>query len=129
MDRLTLTKVFLNQWGVSTDEANVRFYSRKWWKNNRIKNSSFSLTEEGLNFLKDVIKLKAYTIPFNESIHKSPQTVVYLNRFIDTPYYLTDNSITVFSEMKSFELYMFSDDIRKYGIIKAVNHRQQFLKK
>jgi hypothetical protein len=36
-------------------------------------------------------------------------------------------SITVFSERKGFELMLFSDDIRKFGIIKAMNEREKEL--
>jgi hypothetical protein len=46
---------------------------------------------------------------------------------LDSPYYLTRESITVFTERKSFELYMFSDDIRKFGLIKAMNEREKDL--
>ena len=129
MDRITLTKIFLNQWGQSIDEANVVYYSKKWWKNNRIRNNSFSLSDEGLDFLQNELKLKFYTIPFNESIQKSPQTIVYLNRFIDTPYYLSDKSLIVFSERQSLEMYLFSDDIRKYGIIKVIEYRNKLERK
>jgi hypothetical protein len=44
-------------------------------------------------------------------------------------YYLTPMSITVFSERKSFELYLFSDDIRKFGLVKAMNEREKELAK
>jgi L-rhamnose isomerase len=50
-----------------------------------------------------------------------------LERYLDSPYYLTRESITVFTERKSFELYMFSDDIRKFGLIKAMNEREKDL--
>jgi hypothetical protein len=40
---------------------------------------------------------------------------------------LTAESITVFSERKSFELYLFSDDIRKFGLVKAMNEREKEL--
>jgi hypothetical protein len=123
MNRIDLTKVFLKQWNVSTDDANVKFYSRKWWKDNRATNSSCRLTEEGRDFLVNTLQIKAYEIPFTESIDSSPQTVIYLARFIDSPFFLTNHSITVFSEIKSFELHLFSDDIRKYGIIKSLNAR------
>lgn len=129
IDRDDLTKVLLNQWGKSTDEANVKFYSRKWWQNCRTNNNSYRLTDEGMSFFKDTLGIKSYLIPFNEPIDKSPQTVVYLTRFIDSPFFLTNNNITVFSEIKSFELHLFSDDIRKYGIIKALSARQKALKK
>jgi hypothetical protein len=127
-NRDNLTKVFLKQWDVSTDESNVIFYSRKWWVDPRSSNNSLRLTNEGLEFLVETLGLKSYTIPFIEPIDKSPQTVVYLCRFMDEPFYLTNKYITVFSEMKCVELHLFSDDIRKYGIIKTLDTRREILK-
>jgi hypothetical protein len=128
-DRNALTKILLTQWDKSTDEANVIFYSRIWWKSNRVtKNASYSLTPAGFDFFVNTLDLKAYEVPFNVSIEKSPQTTIFLNRYVKCPFYLTDNSITVFSEIKSFELTMFSDDIRKYGIIKSLKDRQTMIK-
>jgi hypothetical protein len=37
-------------------------------------------------------------------------------------------SITVFAERKGFELMLFSDDIRKFGLVKAMNEREKDLK-
>lgn len=128
IDKASLTKIFLSNWGKSIDDANLKFYSRKWWCDNRPLSKSFRLTNEGFDFLVNDLGIKAYKIPFTESIDKSPQTLIYLSRFIDSPFYLTNNSITVFSEMKSFELHLFSDDIRKYGIIKSLNARNKELK-
>ena len=126
--RDALTRIFLSQWGKSTDDANVHFYSRKWWQSSRASaQTAFRLTKDGLDFLVNDIELKAYEIPFTESIEHSPQTMIYLSRYINCPYYLTHHSITVFSEVKSFELHLFSDDIRKYGIIKALNARNRNL--
>jgi hypothetical protein len=75
------------------------------------------------------LDLKEYEIPFTEPIELSPQTIVFLERYIDCPYYLTTQSITVFSERKSFELYLFSDDIRKFGLVKAMSEREKELAK
>ncbi len=125
IDRDNITRVFLQNWGKSSDEANIQFYSRKWWVSYR--NKSFRLTLEGLEFLTKTLDIRSYVIPFTESIDKSPQTMIYLARFIDSPFYLTNTNITVFSEIKSFELILFSDDIRKYGIIKSLNHRKSLL--
>lgn len=124
MTKETFTKIFLLQWGKCIDEVNVKLYSRLWWQSVRSsKQESFRLSEEGCNFLIGVLELQSYEIPFTESIELSPQTIIFLERYIDCPYYLTRQSITVFSEKKSFELYLFSDDIRKYGLIKAMNAR------
>jgi hypothetical protein len=124
--RDTLTKIFLQQWGKSIDETNVNMYSRTWWQSNRTnKQNAFRLSDKGYEFLVSELELKEYEIPFTEPIELSPQTIIFLERYIDCPYYLTNQSITVFSEKKSFELYLFSDDIRKFGLIKAMNERQK----
>lgn len=124
MKRDTLTKIFLQQWGKSIDPANVSLYSRKWWQSSRTGKNSFRLSEEGFEFLTGDLELKSYEIPFTEPIDLSPQTIIFLERYIDCPYFLTNQSVTVFSEKKSFELYLFSDDIRKYGLIKAMKERE-----
>ena len=123
------TKIFLQQWGKSVDDANVKIFGRKWWQSNRAnKQTALRLTEEGLDFLQTQLDIKMYEIPFTESIELSPQTIIFLERYIDCPYFLTAQSITVFSERKSFELYMFSDDIRKFGLVKAMTEREKDLK-
>ena len=128
IDRDTLTKIFLQQWGKSTDDANLSMYSRVWWQSNRAnKQNAFRLTDKGCEFLIGELGLQEYEIPFTEPIELSPQTIIFLERYIDCPYYLTTHSITVFSERKSFELYMFSDDIRKFGLVKAMKERQKDL--
>lgn len=126
--RDVLTKIFLQEWGKSVDDANVSLYSHKWWQSNRVnKQTAFRLSEEGFEFLTSELELKSYEIPFTEPIELSPQTIIFLERYIDCPYLLTSDSITVFSERKSFELMLFSDDIRKFGLIKAMNERQKDL--
>ena len=128
ISRNLLTKIFLQQWGKTIDETNVDMYSRTWWQSNRVgKDNAFRLSDKGYEFLVSELELKEYEIPFTEPIELSPQTIIFLERYIDCPYYLTNQSITVFSEKKSFELYLFSDDIRKFGLIKAMNERQKDL--
>jgi hypothetical protein len=126
--RDTLTKIFLQQWGKSIDDINVKMFSRKWWQSTRAgKQTNFRLSDEGYEFLVGELELKEYEIPFTEPIELSPQTIIFLERYVDCPYYLTNLSITVFSEKKSFELMLFSDDIRKFGLIKAMNEREKDL--
>ena len=121
-----LTKIFLQQWGKSTDDANINLYSHKWWQSNRVnKPNAFRLSDEGYEFLVKELELKEYEIPFTEPIELSPQTIIFLERYVDCPYYLTNQSITVFAERKGFELMLFSDDIRKFGLVKAMSERQK----
>jgi hypothetical protein len=126
--RDSLTQIFLQQWGKSTDDANMKIFGRKWWQSTRAgKQNNFRLSDEGYEFLVKELDLKEYEIPFTEPIELSPQTIIFLERYVDCPYYLTNMSITVFSERKSFELMLFSDDIRKFGLIKAMNEREKDL--
>ena len=122
----TYTKIFLQQKEKSTDAANMKHHMYKWWQSHRSKEQGgLRLSEEGFDYLVNELELRSYEIPFTESIDLSPQTIIFFDRTMDDPYYLTNQSITVFSERKSFELYMFSDDIRKYGLVKAMNNQNK----
>ena len=126
INKETYTKIFLQQWDKSMDPANVKMFQRKWFINNRTKgDGGLRLTMDGFEFLSDELDLVSYEVPFTEEIDLSPQTIIFLDRYIDCPYFLTNQSITVFSEKKSFELYLFSDDIRKFGLVKAMKNRQE----
>ncbi len=42
-------------------------------------------------------------------------------KFIDCPYYISPRSIIVTNEKKAVELTLFSGDLRKYGLTKAMS--------
>ncbi len=126
ISRETFTKIFLKEMSRSTDEANVRLHLHKWWQSKRTKEGGgLRLSLEGYEFIVSELNLKEYEIPFNEKIELSPQTIIFFDQFLDSPYFLTNQSLTVFNEKKAFELYMFSDDIRKYGLVKAINRQNK----
>jgi hypothetical protein len=126
ISREIYTKIFLNELGRSTDEATVKLHLTKWWQSKRTKNGGgLRLSDDGYSFLAGELGLQEYEVPFTDKIELSPQTIIFFDQFLDCPYYLTNQSLTVFSEKKSFELYMFSDDIRKYGLVKAINARKK----
>jgi len=52
------------------------------------------------------------------------QVIIFLDKFIDCPYYLTNRSITVTNEKKAVELTLFSGDLRKYGLTKAMSRNK-----
>ena len=126
ISRETFTKIFLQQKDKSIDEANIKHHMYKWWQSHRSKDQGgLRLSDEGFDFLTNELELRMYDVPFTEPIELSPQTIIFFDRNMDCPYHLTNQSITVFSERKSFELYMFSDDIRKYGLVKAMNRQNK----
>ena len=125
MNRKTYTKIFLKQAGVAVTEENISMSMRVWWQNNRTKKEGgLRLTEEGLDFVRTTLDLAVYEVPFPIGFDLKPQVIIFLDRFIDCPYFLTDRSITVLSERKCFELYLFNGDVQKYGITKAMRSKK-----
>lgn len=120
----TYTKIFLKQLDKSSDDTTVKQYMPLWWQNTREKdNGGLRLTEAGYEIVKQ-IELATYDIPYPPEMPLTTQVIIFLDQFIDCPYYLTNRSITVTNEKKAVELTLFSGDIRKYGLIKAMNREK-----
>jgi hypothetical protein len=119
------TRVFISQAGEALSEENIRSKSLRWWMNKRAKDEGgLRLTDEGLNFLRDTLNLAVYEVPFPPDLDLKPQVIIYLDKFIDCPYHLTERSITVTKERKAFDLYLFSGDVQKYGLTKAIRRKK-----
>lgn len=117
----TYTKVFLKQSDIAVSEANVKQYMSDWWQNTRGKaEGGLRLTEDGFDFLNEKLEIQMYEIPFPKDFKFTTQTYIFLDQFITCPYFLTNRSIWVTDEKKSMELHLFSGDLRKYGLTKAM---------
>lgn len=92
--------------------------------NNRKAGGGLRLTDAGLSYVKDILDLSTYEIPFPIDLDLKPEVMLYLDKFIDCPYHLTEKSITVLAERKAFELHLFAGDVRKYGLIKAMRREK-----
>ena len=121
----TYTKVFLNQLGLAASEANIKQYMPIWWQNTRNKQTGgLRLTDAGYELLQ-TIDLAVYDIPYPKDMPLTTQVIIFLDQFIDCPYYLTNRSIIVTNEKKAVELTLFSGDLRKYGITKAMTRQKK----
>ena len=122
----TYTKIFLKQADISVNPNTLKEYLPLWQKNNRSKNvGGLRLTNDGLTFLQKKLQLKTYEVPFPIDFRVTTQAIIFLDRFINCPYYLADDGLISTQEKKAMELMLFSGDIRKYGISKAMT-RQEF---
>ncbi len=125
MNQETYTKIFLKAGNLAVTEENILTYSRKWFMNNRKKEEGgLRLTEDGFDFLKTNLDLRVYEVPFPASLDLRPQVILFLDKFIDCPYFLTPETITVLAERKAFELHLFSGDVRQYGLNKAMTRKK-----
>lgn len=119
------TKIFLKQAGISVNEATVKEHLHILWKNTRNKESGgLRLTESGYEFLVEKIDLKMYDVPYPKDMEFTTSVVIWLDQFIDCPYYLSPRSIYVTNEKKALELSLFSGDVRKYGLMKAMKKQK-----
>lgn len=121
----TYTKVFLKQSDIAISDANIKQYMSDWWQNTRGKTTGgLRLTEDGFDFLQENLDIQMYEIPFPRDFKFTTQTYIFLDQFITCPYYLTNYSIWVTDEKKSMELHLFSGDLRKYGLTKAMKRTE-----
>lgn len=121
----TYTKLFLQQLGHSITESSMKEYMPLWWQNTRNKGTGgLRLTDEGLDVLVK-IGLETYEIPYPKDMPLTTQVIIFLDQFIDCPYYLTKESIIVTNGKKAVELTLFSGDLRKYGIVKAMSRSKK----
>lgn len=118
------TEKFLLAANIKPNEDLLEQKSIEWWHNIRSKDSGgYRLTEKGIDFIKDDAKIKTYTVKFPGKFTITPQILVWLDQFLDSPYYITKKDITVLTERSAFELYLFSGDVKKFGYNRALRQR------
>lgn len=126
MNQETYTKIFLKASDQALSEENIKTSMRRWWMNTRRKTQGgLRLTDEGFQFVKETLDIKVYEVPFPITLDLKAEVILFLDKFIDCPYYLTNESIFVLSERKNFELHLFAGDVHKYGLIKAMKRKNE----
>jgi hypothetical protein len=119
------TKIFLKQSDKAITEATIAEFLPIWWQNTRSKDAGgLRLTDEGFRFVTEELKLTTYDVPYPKNFELTTQTIIFLDKFIDCPYYMTNRGIIVTDEKKALELHLFSGDIRKYGLTKALKRQK-----
>ena len=123
--KIQLTKTFLTQLGLPSDDKTVKDWYMLWWHNPRENgNHSMRLTERGLEDFETKVGLKSYKINFPDIIENfTNQLMLWLDRFIDGPYYVNRKHIVVFKEKMAVQLVLFGGDIQKYGLAKAMSQK------
>lgn len=116
-----LTKIVSEHMGWSIDPKTLSKNHNLIWQNPRKKsNGGYRLTDYGYDLFKNQIDMKSYEIQFPKELSLTNQNMIWLDRFIDGPYYLTKKSIIVFKEKTAVQLILFSGDVQKFGFAKAV---------
>lgn len=115
------TRTFMIGAGEAVTEDSVKRNYMLWWQNTRAKGESgLRLTKDGFEYAVERADLQVYEIKFPNEIKFTPQVFLYLDNFIDCPYYVTKKRIYVFSEKMALNLMMFAGDIKQYGLARAM---------
>jgi len=115
------TKLFLEQLGLPTTDDSIKQYTYEWWYNIRNRgNVGLRLTDNGLSVIKK-LDIKTYELPYPKDIPITPQILVFLDKLIDCPYFLTKKSIVLTNERKTVEIALFANNLQRYGIVKAMS--------
>ena len=93
-----------------------------WWQNVResYQARSLRLTKQGLHML-EKLDLKTYDIKFPAKVIFTPQTYLWLDEFVDCPYFVDKKQIIVTMEKMALQLMLFAGDITKYGLARAMS--------
>ena len=118
------SEAFLKAAGEEYDQEKIKNLRSIWWWNVREKeNGGLRLSEAALTYIKEKSDLKIYKVDFPKEFTITSQVLLWLDQFIESPYFIDRKSITVLKEKSAFELYLFSGDVRKMGYSKAMAKR------
>ena len=114
-----ITKKVLESQGLVADDKRVKQTIPTWWANPRQKETGgLRLTEQGFNCFQQA-DIKAHRIKFEQPVQYTNQLIIWLDNFIDCPWYVTNKEIYVFGEKMAVQLVLFSGNIAKFGAAKA----------
>lgn len=116
----TRTFMMMLEQKIHDETIKTNYYT--WWQNVResYQARSLRLTKIGLQVVKD-LDIKTYQIKFPDKIIFTPQTYLWLDEFVDCPYFVDKKHIVVTMEKMALQLMMFAGDITKYGLARAMS--------
>lgn len=114
-----ITRHILISMGLESSDERVRKTIPTWWYSTRQKEQGgLRLTDQGFEAFQKA-EIQSYKVKFDEPIHFTNQLMIWLDKFIDCPFYLRNKEIYVFSEKMAVQLVLFSGNIYKYSSAKA----------
>mgnify|MGYP003666598557 FL=1 len=123
MDRKTAyTRTFMQLMEQPIHDETIKTNYYTWWQNVResYQARSLRLTKQGFEMLES-IDLKTYTVKFPQKIIFTPQTYLWLDEFVDCPYFVDKAKIIVTMEKMALQLMLFAGDVTKYGLARAMS--------
>jgi hypothetical protein len=116
------TQTFMQLLNQPLHDEILKTYYYTWWQNVResYQARSLRMTKSGLEILKK-LEIKTYSIKFPDKIIFTPQTFLWLDEYVDCPYFVDKKQIVVTMERMALQLMMFAGDVTKYGLARAMS--------
>ena len=116
------TRTFMDLLEQPIHDESIKTNYYTWWQNVResYQARSLRLTKIGLETVKK-LDIKTYEIKFPDKIIFTPQTYLWLDEFVDCPYFVDKKKIIVTLEKMALQLLMFAGDVTKYGLARAMS--------
>jgi hypothetical protein len=114
-----ITKYILESMDLDASDGRVRKTIPTWWYSTRQKEQGgLRLTDQGFEAFQKA-GIKEYRVKFEDTIHFTNQLIIWLDQFIDCPFYLRNKEIYVFNEKMAVQLVLFSGNIQRYTSAKV----------
>ena len=111
--KIKITKYVAEQIALSTDEKYLKQLLPIWWQNPRIKEKGgLRLTEQGFDCLTKA-DIKCHRVGFEGPVLVNNSLLLWLDRAIDCPFYITRDEIYLFGERMAVQLVLFSGDLQR----------------
>jgi hypothetical protein len=86
-----------------------------FWQNPRPKNQGgWRLSDFGYMVLKE-LEYKDYPINIPKETVLTGQTILYMDKYLDGPWFLEDKTIHFFKEKTAFQIILFDGDVNNFG--------------
>jgi len=90
-------------------------FQTTFWLNPRPKDEGgYRLSEFGYAVLKE-LDYKDYPIDLPKDVMLTAQTTIWMDRYLDGPWFLDNKTLHCFKEKTAFQLILFSGDVSKFG--------------
>ena len=117
--KIEITKYILNHLGMEVTDKNLKKCIVIFWKNIRNKSSGgLQLTPAGFQALKNA-GIKDYRVQLEKPVLYTNQLIIWLDQFIECPWYVDNKDIYVFDEKFAVQLVLFSGNIERFSAAKA----------
>lgn len=116
--KIELTKYIINCLGYPDDIKTFKRFIATFWVNPRIKEKGgLRLTDQGFEAFSQHLKSYKVDMEDKKQVFEN-RHILWLDKYIDSPFYIDRKSVYVFSEKMAVQLVLFSGNLVKFGYAK-----------